>query len=278
MTPENVALASGLVSRAYIEQGAQALARRRRRITSLLSERRLPDGGWDEMSIEMLLHEAAAMDSNNFIDGVGVGEREARVACPLVARRHYGLAHGIGRSGDIAAEQPKAAGSTLLARLCNLLAADALRAAGLPELGDATVLPLATGMALTLTLLALAKRRPPGARRVRPSRLSLPCVRERSRACVPRAQVRRVAPLRPKDVREGGAGGGAGAAGGAKRAGGRPSAHGRGGGSRRDRGRRRRRRRRVRAHNLQLLRAARRGPAAGGGQAVRRAGLRARGE
>ena len=164
MTPENVALASTLVSPAYIEQGAQALARRRRRVTSLLSERRLPSQGWDEASIELLLHEAALMDSNNFVDNVGVGEREARVACPLVARRHYGMAHGIGRSGDIAAEQPKAAGSTLLARLCNMLAADALRAAGLSELGEATVLPVATGMAITLTLLALARRRPAGSR------------------------------------------------------------------------------------------------------------------
>lgn len=47
------------------------------------------------------------MDSNNFLNSVGVGEREARVASGLVARRHFGLAHGIGRSGDIAAEQPK---------------------------------------------------------------------------------------------------------------------------------------------------------------------------
>ena len=47
------------------------------------------------------------MDSNNFLDNIGVGEREARVASGLVAHRHYGLAHGIGRSGDIAAEQPK---------------------------------------------------------------------------------------------------------------------------------------------------------------------------
>jgi O-phospho-L-seryl-tRNASec:L-selenocysteinyl-tRNA synthase len=39
------------------------------------------------------------MDSNNFLDNVGVGEREARVASELVARRHYRLAHGIGRSG-----------------------------------------------------------------------------------------------------------------------------------------------------------------------------------
>ncbi len=47
------------------------------------------------------------MDSNNFLDSVGVGEREARVASELVARRHYRLAHGIGRSGDVSAEQPK---------------------------------------------------------------------------------------------------------------------------------------------------------------------------
>ena len=166
MTPENIALASTLVSKSYVEQGAQALTRRRRLLTSLLSERRLPAEGWDAASIELLLHEASLVDSNNFVDNVGVGEREARVACPLVARRHYGLAHGIGRSGDISAEQPKAAGSTLLARLCNLLTADALRAAGLAEVAEATVLPLATGMALTLTLLALAKQRPSGARYV----------------------------------------------------------------------------------------------------------------
>jgi O-phospho-L-seryl-tRNASec:L-selenocysteinyl-tRNA synthase len=166
MTPENIALASTLVSKSYVEQGAQALTRRRRLLTSLLSERRLPAEGWDAASIELLLHEASLMDSNNFVDNVGVGEREARVACPLVARRHYGLAHGIGRSGDISAEQPKAAGSTLLARLCNLLTVDALRAAGLAEVAEATVLPLATGMALTLTLLALVKQRPAGARYV----------------------------------------------------------------------------------------------------------------
>ena len=47
------------------------------------------------------------MDSNNFLDNIGVGEREARVASGLVARRHYRLAHGMGRSGDVAAEQPK---------------------------------------------------------------------------------------------------------------------------------------------------------------------------
>ncbi len=164
MNSTNCDLAKGLVRPSYVEQGAQGLGARQKLLTSLLSERRLPARGWDEATIELLIRDAALMDSNNFLANVGVGEREARVACPLVGRRHYGLAHGIGRSGDITAEQPKAAGSTLLARLCNQLASDALRCAGLTELGAATVLPVATGMALTLTLLALVKRRPPGAR------------------------------------------------------------------------------------------------------------------
>jgi O-phospho-L-seryl-tRNASec:L-selenocysteinyl-tRNA synthase len=55
----------------------------------------------------MFIHDCSLMDSNNFVDIVGVGEREARVASTLVAQRHYRLAHGIGRSGDVAAEQPK---------------------------------------------------------------------------------------------------------------------------------------------------------------------------
>ncbi len=57
------------------------------------------------------------MDSNNFIGAAGVGEREARVACPLVAARHYGLAHGIGRSGNVAAPQPKVSRTSTLVML-----------------------------------------------------------------------------------------------------------------------------------------------------------------
>ena len=154
-TPEALSLAEGLVSPAYIAQGSQATARRSKLLTSLLSERRLPRVGWDDASIESFLHEAAMMDSNTFLDNVGVGEREARVHSPLVRRRHYGLAHGIGRSGDVAAEQPKAAGSSLLSKLTNLLVGDAFRHAGLEDAGPALVLPLATGMTLTLTLLAM---------------------------------------------------------------------------------------------------------------------------
>jgi hypothetical protein len=55
MDPDNCALAARLVSPSYISQGAQALATRRRLVKALLSSRRLPQRGWDEATIEMLL-------------------------------------------------------------------------------------------------------------------------------------------------------------------------------------------------------------------------------
>lgn len=48
-------LAALLVSRSYAQQAGGALAKRRRTLKSLLSERRLPARGWDEISIEQLL-------------------------------------------------------------------------------------------------------------------------------------------------------------------------------------------------------------------------------
>lgn len=118
-----------------------------------------PEEGWSESTIELFLSELALMDSNNFLGNCGVGEREGRVASSLVARRHYRfrsfvlpvnhegsrdcsvlswpsavvcrLIHGIGRSGDIAAIQPKAAGSSLLNKLTNSVVLDILRLSGL---------------------------------------------------------------------------------------------------------------------------------------------------
>jgi len=155
MDPQNCDLATGLVSKRYINQGSQAISGRHKLIKTLLSQRKLPDHGWDDATIEMLLQDASFMDSNNFLDNAGVGEREGRVASQLVARRHYNLAHGVGRSGNIAAEQPKAAGSSLLASITSLLVGDALQLAGLGDAGPPLIVPLATGMALTLGLLAL---------------------------------------------------------------------------------------------------------------------------
>lgn len=43
------------------------------------------------------------MDTNNFIDKVGVGERESRIYSGLVEKRNYYMGHGIGRSGELTA-------------------------------------------------------------------------------------------------------------------------------------------------------------------------------
>ena len=94
-------------------------------------QRKLPEEGWDDLTIEMLLQELSTMDSNNFPGNCGVGEREARIVSDLVARRHFRLGHGIGRSGDITAIQPKAAGSSLLMKLTNSLALDVIKLTGI---------------------------------------------------------------------------------------------------------------------------------------------------
>jgi len=52
-------------------------------------QNKLPEEGWSDQAIEMLLSELALMDSNNFPGNCGVGEREARIASTLVTRRHY---------------------------------------------------------------------------------------------------------------------------------------------------------------------------------------------
>ena len=72
------------------------------------------------------------------------------------AFRHYGLSHGMGRSGDITEPQPKAAGSSALVKLALLLTLDALRRGSkLDAKGPAAygiLLPLCTGMTISLLL------------------------------------------------------------------------------------------------------------------------------
>lgn len=88
----------------------------------------------------------------------------------------YSLGHGIGRSGDVAAVQPKAAGSSLLNQLTNSLLLDLLKQAGtnmyihysvesclflgVYSTQSCVLIPVATGMALTLVFLSLRLSRP----------------------------------------------------------------------------------------------------------------------
>ncbi|XP_051472764.1 O-phosphoseryl-tRNA(Sec) selenium transferase [Apus apus] len=160
MNAENFASGERLVTAAYVRQGAQGRRGHELRLRALLEQGKCPEDGWDESTIELFLHELAIMDSNNFLGNCGVGEREGRVASGLVARRHYRLIHGIGRSGDISAVQPKAAGSSLLNKLTNSVVLDIIKLAGVRTVTNCFVVPMATGMSLTLCFLTLRHKRP----------------------------------------------------------------------------------------------------------------------
>ncbi|XP_067278349.1 O-phosphoseryl-tRNA(Sec) selenium transferase [Pseudorasbora parva] len=163
MNNENFILSEKLVSPSYVRQGLQARRGHEQLVRVLLQQGKCPEEGWSESTIELFLNELAVMDSNNFLGNCGVGEREGRVASSLVARRHYRLIHGIGRSGDIAAVQPKAAGSSLLNKITNSVVLDVLKFTGVRSVSSCFVVPMATGMSLTLCFLTLRHRRP-GAR------------------------------------------------------------------------------------------------------------------
>ena len=138
---------------------------------SLFINRRLPDCAWSDIQIQSLLFLFSTLDTNNKTlassgsdgDGdtrwCGVGEREGRVYSSLVAQRHFGLSHGMGRSGDITEPQPKAAGSSVLVKLTLLLTLDALRRGSkLDPKGPAAhgiLLPLCTGMSMSLLLSSI---------------------------------------------------------------------------------------------------------------------------
>ncbi|GAB0188236.1 O-phosphoseryl-tRNA(Sec) selenium transferase [Grus japonensis] len=160
MNAENFGSSERLVTAAYVRQGAQGRRAHELRLRALLEQGKCPEDGWDESTIELFLHELAIMDSNNFLGNCGVGEREGRVASGLVARRHYRLIHGIGRSGDISAVQPKAAGSSLLNKLTNSVVLDIIKLAGVRTVTNCFVVPMATGMSLTLCFLTLRHKRP----------------------------------------------------------------------------------------------------------------------
>ena len=71
--------AAKLVDAHVVDQARQVEKTNRRPVQELVDQRRLPAKGWSDDAVEKLLRDCAAMDSNNFEENVGVGEREARV-------------------------------------------------------------------------------------------------------------------------------------------------------------------------------------------------------
>jgi len=160
MNEEQLDLAARLVGASYARQAGEAGTGQASRCSQLLEQGKMPQEGWRDREIEFLLAQLSQMDSNNFPGNCGVGEREARVYSSLVARRHYGLGHGVGRSGDLTEVQPKAAGSSIINRLTNSMLLDLLRRSGIERTKGCFLVPVATGLALALCLLSLKQTRP----------------------------------------------------------------------------------------------------------------------
>ncbi|XP_071448106.1 O-phosphoseryl-tRNA(Sec) selenium transferase [Hetaerina americana] len=160
MNSHSFTLAERLIPATYLQQAAAAKKSRESLIRQLIEQRKWPEEGWDDTTIELFLADLAQMDSNNFPGNCGIGEREARIASALVARRHYRLGHGIGRSGDLGEVQPKAAGSSLMNKLTNALVLDVIRFTGVKTSAGCFVVPMATGMSLVLCMLTIRQERP----------------------------------------------------------------------------------------------------------------------
>jgi O-phospho-L-seryl-tRNASec:L-selenocysteinyl-tRNA synthase len=150
----------GWVPERYAERGGDLERQHQRLFKRLLSNRRMPEYGWSEFTVERFLADLAALDANNAPETAAIGDREGRVFSSLVRRRHFHLAHGIGRSGDLEATQPKATGSSVLHTIAKALVKDLFKRMGIKSIAEVIVLPVATGMAISLSLLAMRARKP----------------------------------------------------------------------------------------------------------------------
>jgi O-phospho-L-seryl-tRNASec:L-selenocysteinyl-tRNA synthase len=153
------------VPRSHIALGvASNLAREDGEWRHLVLHRKLPQHGWTDLQIQRVLLALSSLDtSGKPRQWCGVGEREGRCYSSLVRSRHFGFAHGIGRSGDLQEPQPKAAGSTVLNKLATCLALDAVRrGSGLDAAAAARhgiLLPMCTGMSTSLVLQSLPRHK-----------------------------------------------------------------------------------------------------------------------
>jgi O-phospho-L-seryl-tRNASec:L-selenocysteinyl-tRNA synthase len=166
----------------HLTLGLTNLIHSNKSLLSLITHRRLPEHGWSDIQIQSLLYAFSSLDTNHESSlttsttsskasqfhgrWVGVGEREGRVYSTIVMNRHYGLSHGIGRSGDVTEPQPKAVGSSIMAQLTTSLVLDVMRRGsglkgdksdGMDPAKFGLVLPMCTGMSMALILSSLTE-------------------------------------------------------------------------------------------------------------------------
>jgi len=121
----------------------------------LFEQRNVPKEPWTDEQIEFLLQTLSNMDTDKDSDAARVGEREARIASKLHLKISAGFCHGVGRSGFLTAPQPKAPGGSIMYEISNYLARNIMKNFGLPNIKEAIIVPMCTGMSLSLALGAL---------------------------------------------------------------------------------------------------------------------------
>ncbi|TFG33230.1 O-phosphoseryl-tRNA(Sec) selenium transferase [Candidatus Thorarchaeota archaeon] len=126
-------------------------------VRDVLNRRIFPDRGLTDSQLELMVQILSSMDTDKDPEAARVGEREARVASPYVASLAADFNHGIGRSGQLSAPQPKAAGASLMQQVANNTALDAIRKLGLSNTKAGIVTPVSTGMSIALVLSALRR-------------------------------------------------------------------------------------------------------------------------
>nr|MDO8114480.1 O-phosphoseryl-tRNA(Sec) selenium transferase [Candidatus Sigynarchaeota archaeon] len=144
-----------LMDKGILERGLIVLDDLLDPIKQVLDQRSIPDAGWNEKQLRLFFDLLSSMDTDKDESAARVGEREGRTVNDYVLSLSAGFAHGIGRSGDIMAVQPKAAGGSILNLLSGKIATSLLKKIGLPKIGDAIVLPMATGMSLGLCMATI---------------------------------------------------------------------------------------------------------------------------
>ena len=151
---------SSFIGNSYSQIGNDLLSSHHKIFETILQTRSLPDKPLNSSTIKYIMNTFSNMDSNNGPHHIGIGEREGRIISNMVLDRNYGLVHGIGRSGNINDLQPKACGSSLLAKLTNAILKNLLFSIGLTFIKDILIFPFATGMSLTMCFLTLKQLKP----------------------------------------------------------------------------------------------------------------------
>jgi O-phospho-L-seryl-tRNASec:L-selenocysteinyl-tRNA synthase len=141
-----------------IKRGLVSLGSFLKPMEDLLNQLKPPENGWRDDQIKFFLEILAHMDSNNDPSSFQIGEREGRISTPLLYDLTAGFIHGVGRSGNIKAPQPKATGGSIVNNITDRLVTFFLKEMGLENIRGSIVVPLSTGMSLMLAIKGIVNK------------------------------------------------------------------------------------------------------------------------